>query len=370
MTEKVKVGLVGCGDIARKAYLPFTRDSQDAYEIVACCDTRRPFAEGLAAEFAIPKVYDVPERLLEDPDIELVLNLTHPAGHAPINLAALQAGKHAYCEKPFALSLEEGRAVLAEAEERGLLVGCAPDTVLGPGTQACRKIVEDGSLGRVTSAKLQCTGAGHEHWHPNPAFYYQNGGGPLLDMGPYYLSFLVQTLGPVRRVQGRALQSYAERPIRCGEQEGKMMKVEVPTLYMGSLETASGVPVSMLFSFDHPYGCSGSGMPEIFFESGAMIGTNPNRFDGLPKVNSAYAKADFEEINVGFDYPSGRGLGLVDMVQAIREGRPPRASGEMAYHILEVMLAFEESEKRQTTVEIESSCAVPAPMPKTGTSAK
>jgi len=362
----MKVGLIGCGNIAEKAYLPFSRDHQEVYEIVACCDARKPFAERLAGEFGIGRVFDRPEELVADPDIDIVLNLTHPAGHAPLNLAAVKAGKHVHCEKPFALTLDEGKAVLEEAKKQGVLVGCAPDTVLGTGTQACRKIVEDAAYGRVLSAKLQFACPGHEHWHPNPEFYYQVGGGPLLDMGPYYLSFLVQTLGPVKSVQGRALRSFSERPVRNGEHEGKMMTVEAPTLYIGSLETESGVPVSVFFSFDHQYGLSGSNLPEIYFEKAAMTGTDPNQFGGCPKISSEYGKHQFEEQPSSFAYQGGRGLGLVDLVHAVREGRQPRASGELACHILEVMLAFEDSEREQRTIPIASTCAVPPAMPAAG----
>jgi len=363
---RMKVGLLGCGDIARKAYLPFTQEQQDVYEVVALFDVRRGVAEQLAADFGIAKVHESAGALIADPEVEIVLNLTHPAGHAPLNLAALKAGKHAYCEKPFAITLDEGRAVLDEAAKRGLKVGCAPDTVLGPGTQACRKLIEDGALGRILSARLQFACPGHEHWHPNPAFYYQTGGGPLLDMGPYYLSFLVQTLGPVKSVMGRAVKGFAERPIRCGEQEGKIMPVDAPTRYIGSLETESGVVVEVLFSFDHQFGGTGDRLPAIFGERGALIGTNPNHFDGEPLLNATYAGDEFQPQPVPFNYEAGRGLGLVDMVHAIRENREPRCGGQMAYHLLEVMLAFEESERTRAEVAIQSRCAIPPAMPLAG----
>ncbi len=364
--SKAKIGLIGCGNIAEKAYLPFSRDSQDVYEVTACCDVRPEFARKMAEDFLIPKVYETTEALLADPGIDIVLNLTHPAGHGPVNLAALKAGKHVYCEKPFAVDLAEGKAVLEEAERTGLKVGCAPDTVLGPGTQACRQLVADGALGEILSAQLQMTGAGHEHWHPNPEFYYKIGGGPLLDMGPYYLSFLVQTLGPVKSVMGRAVKGFQQRPFRTGEREGELITVDAPTFYIGSLETESGVVVSVKFSFDHPFGCSGSNLPEISGTSAGMIGTNPNGFDGTPRINKIWAGGPHEEQEVGFDYPAGRGLGLVDMVHAIREGRDPRASGKLGYHVLEVMLAFEESERTRSAVPIESTCDIPPAMPPSG----
>lgn len=363
----MKVGLIGCGDIARKAYIPFSQNEQSAYEIVACCDVRGEFARQMAEDFSIPKAYDDVDQLLADDEIDIILNLTHPAGHGPLNLAALQAGKHVHCEKPFAVTLEEGKAVLEEAERRGLKTSCAPDTVLGPGTQTCRKLVADGVIGEVLSAKLQLTGAGHEHWHPNPEFYYKKGGGPLLDMGPYYLSFLVQLLGPVKSVQGRAITSFKERPFRCGEREGETIEVETPTFYVGSLETESGVIVSVQFSFDHPFGFSGSFLPEIYGTQGCLTGTDPNNFDGQPKLNTVWAGSeDPIEQPLAFDYAHGRGLGLVDLVHAVRENREPRCGGQLAYHTLEVMLAFEESERTGSTVEIQSSCDIPPAMPDGG----
>jgi len=362
MSEPLKVGLVGCGIIARNAYVPFSKDAQTAFEIVACCDVRQEVAAALAKDFEIPQVYSSIEALLGDKEIDVILNLTHPAAHAPINMQALQAGKHVYCEKPFALSVEEGEDVLALANNKDLKVGCAPDTVLGPGTQTIRKMIDDGAIGRPLSVRLQMASPGVEHWHTNPEFYYQVGGGPLLDMGPYYLSLLVQTLGPVRSVQGRATRGFNERPIRCQPLEGKVMQVETPTLYTGSLETVSGVIVQILFSFDHCYGQQSDNIPEFFGTIGAIRGTDPNLFDQVPQLSNTFASSDFVDHIVPFDYKGGRGLGLVDMIEAIREGREPRCSGAVAQHVLEVILAFHESERTGATVEIKSTCKRPLPM--------
>lgn len=362
----MRVGLIGCGDIARKAYLPFAKESQNAFEIVACCDARLEVAEALAKDFGISMVHSDVESLLADGAVEAVINLTHPAGHAPINLQALEAGKHVYCEKPFALNLEEGQAVLDAAKANGLKVTCAPDTVLGPGTQTTRKLIEDGVIGRPLSARLQCACPGHEHWHPNPEFYYKQGGGPLLDMGPYYLSFLIQTLGPIKSVQGRVSRGLEEREIRSEPLKGQKIKVEAPTLYVGSLETVSGVIVQMLFSFDHLYGQSSHNLPEIFGTKGALCATDPNCFDKQPTVNAVYAGDAFEAQDVPYEYPAGRGLGLVDLVDAVHQNREPRCGGELAYHALEVMLAFEESERTEKTVYMKSTCEQPPIMPLEG----
>jgi predicted dehydrogenase len=369
MSDSIKplnVGLIGCGIIARRAYVPFSQESQTAFNIVACCDAREEVAQELAKDFSIPTVYATVEELLADPQIDVILNLTHPAGHAPINLQALEAGKHTYCEKPFALTLEEGQAVLDLAEAKGLKVGCAPDTVLGPGTQTVRKLIEDGAIGKPLSARVQMASAGVEHWHGNSEFYYKVGGGPLLDMGPYYLSFLIQALGPIKSVQGRATCGFDERVIRCEPLKGQIIKVETPTLYTGLIEMQCGVMVQMLFSFDHCYGQQTDNIPEIFGTAGSLRGTDPNCFDQVPQVSTAYAGKEFKDQSIPFEYTQGRGLGLVDLVESIQEGREPRCSGAIAQHVLEVMLAFHESERTRATVEIKSTCEQSEAMPLTG----
>ncbi len=358
----MKIGLVGCGDIARKAYLPFAKEKQSVFEIVACCDVREEVAKALATEFGIPNVHGTVEELIADPEVEVILNLTHPAAHAPVNLQALRAGKHAYCEKPFALTLEEGEEVMATAREKNLQVGCAPDTVLGTGIQSCRKLLEDGAIGKPLFAKIHMGGAGHEHWHPNPAFYYQQGGGPMLDMGPYYLSALVQLLGPIQSVEGRAVNGFDSRTIGSEPLKGTVIPVETPTHYVGSMQMACGVIVQVLFSFDLKFGADGCKYPEIYGTEGPLRCTDPNAFDGAPMLNQVYPGGALQPQTPAFSHQGGRGLGLVDMIRAIRENRAPRASGEIAHHILEAMLAFHESEATGKRIELRSTCAQPPMM--------
>ena len=360
----IKVGLVGCGNIAEKAYLPYTKEQQNSYEIVACCDVHTEAAKTLAEKFNIKRVHESAESLLADPEIDVVLNLTHPAGHASLNLQALEAGKHVYCEKPFALNLDEAKAVLETAEKRELTAGCAPDTVLGSGTQTTRATIEKGAIGEPKFGHIRMASPGHEHWHPNPSFYYQEGGGPLLDMGPYYLAALIHCLGPIRSVEGRAVKGFEQRTIVSQPLHGTQIPVECPTHYVGSIETESGVILQTLFSFDMMFGGEGGTcLPEFYGTEGAIRGTNPNRFDGLPVLNQQIRNYDFNEVEATHDYSCGRGIGLVDMVQAIREGREPRASARTAFHALEAMLAFHESEKTGQRIEIKSSCHKPPLMP-------
>lgn len=362
-----RVGLIGCGDIARKAYLPFARKQRD-FIITACCDTRTEMAESLAREFGIPRATRDPVEIIEDPEIDIVLNLTHPAGHAPLNLQAVRAGKHAYVEKPFALDRREAVAVLEAAREKGCLVGCAPDTVLGPGTQHVRRLLREGAIGDPLFARLVCASGGHESWHPNPAFYYGKGGGPMLDMGPYHLSFLIQCLGPVKSVDGRAVSGFPTRTITSAPLAGTVVPVETPTHYVGTLEMVCGVIVDICFSFDLPFGYNSGGLPEIYGTEGRLQAPDPNNFAGPVHMNRTRKRDGSMELAPDDSPPSitGRGLGLVDLCRALRENRPLRASGEIAYHVLDVMLAFHDAEKQGGRIPILSTCAQPEPMPPGG----
>jgi len=367
MNSPAHLAIVGCGDIARKAYLPFLQEhASDRVRLIGCTDVRQEVAEQLASDFSLPKVYPDVDALLADSDVDVVLNLTHPAAHAPVNLQALRAGKHAYCEKPFALNLEEGREVLAEAARQGLKVGCAPDTVLGSGTQAARRIIESGAIGTPLYGKLHMGGAGHEHWHPNPEFYYKQGGGPMLDMGPYYLSALIQMLGPIKSVEGRAVTGFPTRTISSEPLTGTVVEVDTPTHYVGSVETVSGAIIQMLFSFDLKFGADGIGLPEIYGTEGTVRGTNPNAFGGSPLLNQEYPKGELIEQETEETYPQGRGLGLLDLIASITEDREPRAGGALAFHALEAMLAFHQSEAEGRRIELTTTCEHPSPMPANG----
>ncbi len=359
----LRVGLIGCGDIARKAYLPFAATRKE-FRITACADLRAELAQKLAQDFDIPAVFSA-EELLAASDIDVILNLTHPAAHAEINLRALESGKHVYCEKPFALNLDDGRKVLQLAQERNLRVGCAPDTVLGPGTQTARAAIEQGLIGTPVAARLMWGSGGHESWHPNPAFYYKVGGGPMLDFGPYYLSALVQLVGPLRSVVGRSRQAFAERLITSEPLNGTRVAVEVPTHYSGVVETQSGVHALTLMSFDMPGGSDFDKMPEIIGTEGTLKCTDPNEFNGTVYLRRAGEK-EYQELPATHDYAAGRGLGLADLVLAIRENRPHRASGELACHILEAMLAFDQSEQTGCKIELSTPCKQPDAIPPTG----
>ncbi len=244
---KTKIGIVGCGNISG-AYLKIAQ-TFDILETVACADAIPDLAAAKAAEYGVPKVCSADE-LLADPDIDIVVNLTPPAAHAEIALKALQAGKSVYNEKPLAIRREDAQRMLQLAKERKLLVGCAPDTFMGAGLQTCRKLIDDGAIGRPLAATAFMLGRGPEPWHPNPEFYYQAGGGPMFDMGPYYLTALVALLGPVKRATGSAVISYPERTIGSGPKKGKHIQVEIPTHIAGVLDFAGGAVGTLITSFD------------------------------------------------------------------------------------------------------------------------
>ncbi len=356
MSQRTRIGVIGCGDIARKAYLPFIREREEC-EIVSCADVRVDIATTLASDFDIPAVYSMDE-MLADKGVDVILNLTHPAAHAPVNLAALEHGKHVVCEKPFALSREEAQAVLAKSEETGLLVASAPDTVLGPGTQTARAAIDSGLIGMPVGGRITWTCGGHETWHPNPAFYYENGGGPMLDMGPYYLSALVHLLGPIKSVMGRTSRAHDVRTITSEPLNGTKVDVKCPTHYSGVIEMASGVHVVTIMSFDVPGSPDFGKLPEIMGSKGTLLSTDPNSFTG--DVQYRTDNKEWRTVGSSFDYPAGRGLGLLDLVQSIQSGNPPRASGELAYHVLDAMLAFEDSEKTGRRIDLQSTCERPA----------
>src|SRR5262245_6033515 len=247
MLPKVKVGVVGCGKISG-AYFEHCK-AFEILDMAACADIDHDRAVAAAKEFGIPKACSV-EELLADPEIQIVLNLTVPQAHAEVNLAAIAAGKHVYAEKPLAVTREDGQQTLAAAKERGVLVGCAPDTVLGGGIQTCRKLIDDGAIGVPVAATAFMMSHGPESWHPNPGFYYLTGGGPMLDMGPYYLTALITLIGPIRRVTGSTRITFPERVATSQARFGERLPVEVATHAAGVIDFANGAVGTIITSFD------------------------------------------------------------------------------------------------------------------------
>ena len=352
------VGIIGCGVISA-AYLKAARLFPQI-EIRGLADLDLERAKARSAEFG-PPARTVPE-LLTDPAIDIVLNLTTPAAHVPVALQAIAAGKHVYGEKPLAVSTAEARRLLDAAKEAGVRVGCAPDTFLGGGHQSARHLLDDGAIGRPVGGTAFLLLPGHERWHPNPDFYYaREGGGPMFDMGPYYLTDLVQLLGPVREVVAFGAIGRARRVIGKGPRAGSEIAADCTTHVAGLLRFEQGAIVQIATSFEvwaHKH------TPiEIYGTEGSLAVPDPNRFGG--EVELCRTDGPWQAMPQAYGYADEnyRILGVVDMTVAIAKGRAHRASGELAYHVLEVMEALVKSSEGQGIVAIESRCARPEPMP-------
>jgi predicted dehydrogenase len=356
---KVKIGIIGTGDIFG-AYVRGCRVF-DILEIAACADIDRRKAEAKAEEFDVARVCSV-EDLLADPEIQIAVNLTVPKVHAEVSLAVINAGKHIYSEKPLAVTRRDGQKVLAAAQEKGVRVGCAPDTFLGGGQQTCRKLIDDGWIGEPVAAVAFLPGHGHgpESWHPNPDFFYQVGAGPMLDVGPYYITGLINLLGPVKRVTGSTRISFPERIATSELHRGRRIPVEVPTHVTGALDFVSGPIATIITTFD----IWAANLPhlEVYGSEGTLSAHDPSFFSGRVLIRRAGAE-EWSEMPLTHSSQVGRGIGVADMAYAIAHGRSHRASGELAYHVLDVMQAFEESSETGRHIEITSRCSRPAPLP-------
>lgn len=359
--SKKTIGLIGCGNISA-IYLKNLTASPDV-EVVACADIDVERARARAQEFGVPKACSVDE-LLADPAVDIVVNLTIPASHAEISRRALEAGKHVYLEKPLAVELEDGRSVVALAEAKGLRIACAPETFLGGGIQTCRKLLDEGAIGRPIAATGFMLGGGPESWHPDPVFFYQKGGGPLFDMGPYYLTAFVFLLGGIRRVTASAAISLPERVIGSGAKKGERIPVETPTHIAGVLDFASGAVGTLITSFDVP---GGTTLPniEIYGTAGTLKVPDPNTFGGPVLLKKP--GGDWEEVPLAFGYDDNmRGIGVIDMARAIAEDRPHRASGRLALHVLETMHGLLQASAEERHIALEPLAERPAIMPEGG----
>ncbi|MEU0724035.1 Gfo/Idh/MocA family oxidoreductase [Streptomyces sp. NPDC006140] len=356
MGDAHRIGVVGLGVISR-AYLD-TLAGHPAVRVTAVADLDAARSAAVAAE--LPGVAALPvEELLRSPDVDTVLNLTTPAAHAEVALGAIRHGKHVFGEKPLAADLEEARAVMEAAAHKGVRVGCAPDTVLGTGVQTARAAVTAGSIGRPLFASAVMVTPGHERWHPHPDFYYTAGGGPLLDMGPYYLSSLIHLLGPVRAVVGAAGRLRTERVIGSGPRAGERIPVEVDSHVSGVLEHVNGTLTTLTTSFD---GVATTAAPiEVHGERGTLAVPDPNRFDGEVRLH-ALGDTGWRPLPASAGYEDGaRGVGLLDFLAA--EGR--RANGEVALHVLDAMTALLRSSAEGRRIGLTTSAEVPPPVPLT-----
>ncbi len=356
------VGIIGCGVIS-DVYAAKLQSLPDM-RVVACADLYPERARELAAKHSIPLALE-PEKLLRHPDVELVLNLTLPVAHAQIAREALAAGKSVYGEKPLALELADGVALLEQARAAGLALGCAPDTFLGAGIQTCRKLIDDGAIGTPVAANAFFQSPGPERWHPRPHSFYQRGAGPVFDMAPYYLTALVVLLGPARRITSSARITHAKREISSQPLAGTFMDVEVPTHVASVIDFRSGPVATLVTSFDVQ--ASRARNIEIFGTEGTLSVPDPNTFGGPVQIR---LRSDKEWRDVPLTHGNAtqsRGIGLVEMARATRAGQPGRASGELACHVLELMeLAVAASaggRHRNTTTRCARPAALAAGLP-------
>jgi predicted dehydrogenase len=367
--EPMTVGVIGCGNIS-DAYLRGAARSR-LIRVKSCADLNPDAAKAKAEEHGIEPVSV--DALLGDPAIDIVINLTVPLAHGPVSRQIITAGKHVYSEKPLAARFSEGQALMLAAAGRGVRVGCAPDTFLGAAHQACRRAIDAGLIGRPVAGAAAVLSHGMEHWHPNPEFFFKRGGGPIHDVGPYYVTQLVNLLGPVTRVAAQASIGSLTRTVTSEPLSGRVIDVEVPTTVNGVLSFASGANVALSASWDV---WKHQRLPfEIYGSEGSMLVADPNFFGGEPQVSAR--NGDWQNIDIAA-HPFGianrtlrsgarvadyRIIGLLDMAAALAQGRPHRANGDLALHVLEVLDAFERSSVEGHHMMIETPCERPEPLP-------
>jgi predicted dehydrogenase len=359
METRVNVGIIGCGSISA----PYVEGCKEfnILNILSCSDIIPEKASELAKKYDIPHTYSI-ESLLNDKDIQIVLNLTPPLIHSQINKASIQANKHVYCEKPLGVLRSEGSEIVLAAKQAGVSLGCAPDTFLGSAFQTCRNLLDEGLIGEPVAATAIMNCHGWEHWHPRPHFHFQEGGGPMLDMGPYYVTALISLLGPVNRVTGSSKITFPERKITSDEHYGEIITVETPTHIAGIMEFENGAICTIVTSFD--VWTPTISFLEIYGTEGSLSLPDPNMYGGMLRVLRGKSKT-WEDIQHTHHYHPEeycRGIGVADFASSIINERPARANGDLAYHVLDVLLAFNEASETGNHIQIESRCDRPAPL--------
>lgn len=353
---KMNVGIIGCGNIS-DIYMENITNLFQNLNLYAICDLDEEKTKVAVEKYNISNVFSY-EEMLACEDIQIILNLTTPKSHYKICKDILNAGKHAYVEKPLSLELEEGKELVQLAKIKSLLLGCAPDTFLGAGLQTAIKAINDGLIGEVIGATAFMMCHGHESWHPDPEFYYEVGAGPMFDMGPYYLTALVSMIGPVTEVVGMNQITFPERTITSEKKMGKTISVEVPTHVNGLLKFANGAIGNIITSFD----VWGTTLPriEVYGTRGSLVVPDPNCFDGDVLIKQYFAN-DFEKIPLTSLYSmNSRGAGVSDMANCvINKTGDNRASGTLACHILDIMHALHISQDKKEFVSLTTTCKRP-----------
>ncbi|WP_104087128.1 Gfo/Idh/MocA family protein [Arthrobacter sp. GMC3] len=355
-TGPVGVAVIGAGNIS-KQYLDNLTTFPDI-KVLVVADLFEEAAAARAAEYGI-EISGGVDVALNHPDVEIVVNLTIPAAHVEVATAAVKAGKNVWTEKPFSLDRESGLGLLKEAQAAGMRLACAPDTFLGAGLQTARRLIDAGEIGTPLSALTMFQSPGPESWHPNPAFLFQDGAGPLFDMAPYYLTALVQTFGPIAKVAAVGSTAFPTRTIGSGPKAGEVFDVEVPTHVSALAQFESGASSHSIFSFESPK--VRTGFIEITGTEGTISLPDPNNFDGEIKLCKR-GEDDWSTVDARGP-ANGRGMGVLDMARAIRAGIPHRVPGELAYHVLDAMVSIAESVDTGEFVTVESSAPASPALP-------
>lgn len=359
------VGIVGCGNISSIYLHNIPKFSNLSLRGVS--DINAESAKAQAERFSVP-MYSVDELLARD-DIDIVVNLTTPEVHVSVSRQIVAAKKHVYSEKPLGVDITEARHLMNEAQTNGCYIGCAPDTFMGAAGRLARQLIDNDTVGNILTGTVFIMGHGHEHWHPNPEFYYQNGGGPMLDMGPYYLHSLINLLGPVARVRSVASTGFDTRTATAdGPNKGNVLKVETPTTLQAILEFTSGASIIFGASWDvwqhsHP-------LIELYGSKGSVRVPDPNHFGGNVEVcvgRDDWTEHSSSSMHLGHnnwplakpDRANYRALGIAEMADAITQGKPNRSSGQLAFHTLEVMLAIVNGNENGLPTSIESTVERP-----------
>jgi predicted dehydrogenase len=354
----LNVGVIGCGTISGIYFQNMTRNTtgMSHLNVVACADVIPDRSQAVQAQYPGVKAMST-EELLSDPSIDIVVNLTQPVYHSEVMKAGILVGKHVYGEKPLSVCSEDAVELLSMANSAGLRIGNAPDTFLGAGIQTCRQLIDDDVIGKPIAATAFMTNHGHEDWHPDPAFYYKPGAGPMLDMGPYYLTALVNLMGPAVSVSGSAATTFPERTITSEPLSGTKIEVEVPTHVAGTVNFASGAVATVVTTFD----VWAANLPrvEIYGTEGSLSVPDPNTFGGPIRVWTRES-GDWTDVPIRKPFSeNSRGLGVADMADAIINDRPHSASGELGAHVLEIMHAFGRSSDSGRRIDLATTCVRP-----------
>lgn len=372
--ERVKIGIVGCGMISQIYLKNMTTVFSDVLEAYACADINPAAAKARAEQFHIQAM--TVDELLADPQVEIILDLTIPAAHAQIGKKALLAGKHHYSEKPLAIRYAEGEQLVELARKKGLYAVSAPDTFLGGGLQTCRRLLDEGVIGKPVFAQGMMISRGPESFHPNPKFFYEPGAGPLMDMGPYYYTAMLALFGPAIRVCGAAKQVQPTRVAKAAASAycGQTFPCQVDTFITSTLEFASGMTANIITCWDLPNAYWESGLPllQVFGTEGMLILPDPNTFGGISPhpmqqvgttVRLRRGDGDYEQIPLCYGFTeNSRGLGLADLARCIRTGGTPRITPESSLHVLEMMEGTLEAARTGQYHQMRTVCCQPEPL--------